>query len=76
MQISRWGNSLAVRLPKALVEKLGLAAGDDLEVVDATRERIAVRKADRRSDALRRMAERGWISPADYRFDRDEANAR
>ena len=33
MQVSRWGNSLAVRLPRALVERLGLAAGDALTVV-------------------------------------------
>ncbi len=33
MQVSRWGNSLAVRLPKDLVERLGLAAGDALTVV-------------------------------------------
>jgi antitoxin MazE len=24
MQVSKWGNSLAVRLPKALVDELGL----------------------------------------------------
>ena len=29
MQVSKWGDSLAVRLPKALVEKMGLRAGDD-----------------------------------------------
>ncbi len=76
MQVSKWGNSLAVRLPKALVESLGLAAGDDLEIVEASKARIAVRKADRRAEALQRMAARRWVSPAGYRFDRDEANAR
>ena len=30
--ISRWGNSLAVRLPKAVVAALGLAEGDDVAV--------------------------------------------
>ena len=29
MQVSKWGDSLAVRLPKALVEKMGLRAGDE-----------------------------------------------
>ena len=33
MRVSKWGNSLAVRLPKALVEKLGIAEGDDVDVV-------------------------------------------
>ncbi len=76
VQVSRWGNSLAVRLPKALVESLGLAAGDELEVVEASKDRIAVRKADRRAEALERMAARQSVLPADTRFDREEANER
>ena len=35
MQVSKWGNSLAVRLPKALVDQLGLKEGDELNVVAA-----------------------------------------
>ena len=76
MQVSKWGNSLAVRLPKALVDSMRLAAGDDLEIVEASRDRIAVRKAERRAEALARMASRAWTAPPDYRFDREEANAR
>ena len=34
MQVSKWGDSLAVRLPKTLVEKMGLSAGDELNIVD------------------------------------------
>ena len=29
MQGSKWGNSLAIRLPAAIVEVLGLKEGDD-----------------------------------------------
>ncbi|MGB5735348.1 MAG: AbrB/MazE/SpoVT family DNA-binding domain-containing protein [Thiohalocapsa sp.] len=29
MQVSKWGNSLAVRLPAAVVEALELREGDD-----------------------------------------------
>ena len=32
MQVSKWGNSLAVRLPAAVVEALGLKDGDQVEV--------------------------------------------
>ena len=39
MQVSKWGDSLAVRLPKALVEKMGLRAGDELDIVDVAGER-------------------------------------
>jgi antitoxin MazE len=76
MHVSKWGKSLAVRLPKALVESMGLAEGDDIDVVEAAKDRIAVRKADRRVEALERMAARAWSAPADYKFDRDEANER
>ncbi len=76
MQIAKWGNSLAVRLPKSLVDELGLKVGDQIDIVDASADRLAVAKADRKLAALARMAERGWDAPADFRFDRDEANER
>ena len=76
MLVSRWGNSLAVRLPRALVERLGLQPGDELEVVAATAERIAVAKDPRRAEAVDRMRARALSFPDDYVFDRDEINAR
>jgi len=77
MQVSKWGNSLAVRLPKALVDRLGLKEGDELTVVAANKETIEVEtKKERRRRALERMAARNWTLPEGYRFDRDEANER
>jgi antitoxin MazE len=77
MQVSRWGNSLAVRLPKALVERLGLKEGDQLNVVAAKDGAIEVEtNEDRRRRALERMAARNWTLPEGYCFDRDEANER
>ena len=32
MRIAKWGNSLAVRLPKAVTDALGLKEGDDIEI--------------------------------------------
>ncbi len=32
MQVSRWGNSLAVRLPAKLVAELGLKEGDEVDI--------------------------------------------
>jgi len=32
MQVSKWGNSLAIRLPAAVVEALELHEGDDIEI--------------------------------------------
>ncbi len=77
MQVSKWGNSLAVRLPKALVRSLGLKDGDELNVVAARKSALEVEtREDQRRRALDRMAARNWTLPADYKFDRDEANER
>jgi antitoxin MazE len=78
MQVSKWGNSLAVRLPKALVEELGLKEGDELDVVAARKGAIEVEtKEERRRRAIENMRARNWPAlPADYKFDRDEANER
>jgi antitoxin MazE len=76
MQVAKWGNSLAVRLPKKLVNKLELKAGDEIDIVEAAKNKLAVEKIDRRAEALARMKARAWKAPADYRFDRDEANER
>ena len=76
MHVAKWGNSLAVRLPKALVEELGLEVGDEVELVAAVGRRVELEKSDRRAKALANMRARGWQLPPDYKFDRDEANAR
>ena len=76
MRVSKWGNSLAVRLPKAVMDELGLKAGERLEIVSATRERLAVATDESRLRAIEQMRARALPMPADYTLDRDEANAR
>jgi antitoxin MazE len=76
MQVLKWGDSLAVRLPKALVEKMGLSAGDEINIVDVVERTLVVQKEDRRKVALERLAACNWTLPPDYKFDRDEANER
>lgn len=76
MQVSKWGNSLAVRLPKALVEALKLSPGDELNVVEASKGRIAVEKVDKRAEFLRQVEQFRFPLPDGYKFDRDEANER
>jgi antitoxin MazE len=72
MQISKWGNSLAVRLPKAVVDKLGLKDGDEVEVVAKDERRFEVRRVMTREEALAHLRSlRGWV-PADFKFNRDE----
>ncbi len=76
MQISKWGNSLAVRLPKALTDELGLKAGDEVTMVALPDGTIALAKDDRRARAIERLRTLKWTLPPDYKFDREEANAR
>ena len=76
MQVSKWGDSLTVRLPKTLVEKMGLSAGDELNIVDVVERTLVVQKEDRRKAALERLATLNWTLPLDYKFDRVEANER
>ena len=77
MQISKWGNSLAVRLPKALVDQLGLKEGDELNVVAAKDSTVEVEtRQAQRQRALDRLAKLNWKLPEDFKFNRDEANER
>jgi antitoxin MazE len=76
MQISRWGNSLAVRLPKTLVDALSLEPGDEIAIVQATRETLVIEKVDRGANFLQAMEQFRWPAAEDYRFNRDEANER
>jgi antitoxin MazE len=76
MQVARWGNSLAVRLPAAVVEALQLKEGDEIEIHIADARRFAIARKAGHEQLLKRLrAFRGRL-PADFKFDRDEANAR
>jgi antitoxin MazE len=76
MRVAKWGNSLGIRLPAAVVEALALREGDDIELhVEGERRLGVARKPDRAALIARLHAFRGKL-PDDFRFDRDEANAR
>lgn len=76
MQVAKWGNSLAIRLPVAVVEALQLKEGDDIEIRVADARELAVARKPGREELLTRLrAFRGRL-PADFKFDRDEVNAR
>jgi antitoxin MazE len=76
MQIARWGNSLAIRLPAALTKALKLKEGDQIEIHAADARHWGIARKPGRDVLLKRLrAFRGRL-PADFKFDRDEANAR
>jgi len=75
MLVAKWGNSLAIRLPAAVVAALGLKEGDEIEIHVADERELAVARKPGRAELLNRLrAFRGRL-PADFKFDRDEANA-
>ncbi|MES2936969.1 MAG: AbrB/MazE/SpoVT family DNA-binding domain-containing protein [Pseudomonadota bacterium] len=76
MQVSRWGNSLAIRLPASVVEVLELNEGDDVEVVVAGERTFAVRKKPGAAALLARLRRLRGKLPADFKFDRGDANGR
>lgn len=76
MRVSKWGNSLAVRLPAALVEALELKEGDDIELELQGDKRIVVKKKPSTEELLARLRKYRGRLPADFRFNREEANTR
>ena len=76
MQVAKWGNSLAVRLPAVVVEALRLKEGDEIEIRIAAAREFGIAGARSRQDFLNQLrAYRGRL-PRDFKFDRQEANAR
>lgn len=76
MQVSKWGNSLAVRLPASVVEALELKEGDDIEIHAAGARAFVVSRTPDRQNLLERLRTFRGRLPADFHFDRDEASGR
>jgi antitoxin MazE len=76
MQVSKWGNSLAVRLPQAVVEALNLKEGDEIEITVAGTRDFEVARDRKREEALRRLRALKRPLPPGFKFDREEANER
>jgi antitoxin MazE len=76
MHVAKWGNSLAVRLPSAVVEALELREGDEIEIHVADAGTFGVARKPGREALLKRLRTFRGRLPADFKFDRDEANAR
>ena len=76
MQVSKWGNSLAIRLPKALVEEMGLKEGDEVTLAKSSESHFDLVKRSRAEAIKRELLKFGWKLPEDYKFDRDDANER
>ena len=81
MQVAKWGNSLAVRLPVALVQELGITDGDELLLQPAPRKgaqpaSVSVTRLPGKLERLQSMRHLRAPWGADFAFGREEANAR
>ena len=76
MQVSKWGNSLAIRLPATVVEALGLREGDDVIVHASGKRSLEIEKAPGRKELVARLRKFRGRLPKDFKFDRLEANER
>ena len=76
MQVAKWGNSLAVRIPKNVAEALKINEGDDIEFIIETDNTLTVKKIEGKKNALLELSSLNIELPKNYRFNRDEANER
>ena len=76
MQVAKWGNSLAVRLPAAVVDALELKEGDQIEIRVASDREFEVRRDRSRQKAMDRLRRLRRALPAGFTFDREEVHER
>ncbi|NLS02571.1 AbrB/MazE/SpoVT family DNA-binding domain-containing protein [Rhizobium sp. P32RR-XVIII] len=76
MQVAKWGNSLAVRIPTVVVDALELKEGDDVTIRIAEDRVFEIARNDARRKAFERIKAFKLKLPPDWKFDRDEANDR
>ena len=76
MQVARWGNSLAIRLPAAIVEALELKEGDEIDIQVTGAKSVEVEKTPSVQELLERLRKYRGRLPEGFRFDRLEANER
>jgi antitoxin MazE len=76
MQVSKWGNSLAIRLPAVVVDALALQEGDEVEVHVVGERAFDIARDESRRRALERIRAFRKPLPPDWKIDREDSNAR
>jgi antitoxin MazE len=76
MQVAKWGNSLAIRIPSSVAEALELKEGDDIIVRVGDGRAFEIERDDTRQKALEKIRSFKLKLPKDWKFDREEANER
>lgn len=79
MQLAKWGNSLAVRIPSEIAKKLDWNEGDELDIQIGRNGVVEIVRPEPRASTellFERIDRLKGTMPADFKFDRDEANSR
>ena len=89
MQVSKWGNSLAVRLPSRMVKRLDLKAGESIPIglimgASALRSQLEAERMAKmltRDEATSRIREARslfpkHLKPEDWKIDRNDPDMR
>jgi len=72
MQVAKWGNSLAIRLPAAVVKALQLREGDQVEITVAGDRALQIEKDSSRERALESLRSLRVKAPPGWKFNREE----
>jgi len=73
MKVSKWGNSLAVRIPAAIAEELNLKEGDDVQLRQLSGRDYLIERGMTRQEAIEAIRKSGMRLPKGYRFKRLDA---
>lgn len=76
MNVAKWGNSLAVRLPASIVKILELKEGDDIEIIVHGERRFELKKKPLPAEVLQKLRKYRGKIPADFKFDREQSHER
>jgi antitoxin MazE len=76
MKVSKWGNSLAIRIPADMAAKLGVKEGDEIYTIPGMAEeaQVTIKRKLTRDEMWARVEEirNKVVWPKDYKFDRNE----
>ncbi len=75
-KVAKWGNSLALRLPAAVVSALDLNEGDEIAVTVAGKRSLKVERDDSRLRAVEEIRRLAKPMPKGFRFDRLDTHER
>lgn len=76
MQIARWGNSLAVRIPSSLARAFSISEGDEVEIVAGENGTIVLRPSRAKAEALAEIDRLARPVAADWKLSFEEERLR